>query len=287
MKDNSVEQYNFFFAERTEPLHTMLVNCGHQTVKSPANYCWHGLRRGSSPLAIWQYTVAGKGELMLNGEVTPLTPGKAFLLTIPENHCYRLPENSAMWEFYFVSIQGSEAIRLWENCRQQHGSVIDFSPESRPMNVIKKILRLCREQPLNDRHQSSALGYEFIMSIFSELNDAPLQYSGSNFMTSVRQYILENLHRQFSVDELAVRFNCSRSHFSKRFKKECGVPPHEFILELKMRWAVRLLQNTGKSIKEIAVECGFEDSSYFAKSFRLFYGRSPREYRDGSRDGQI
>ena len=49
-----------------------------------------------------------------------------------------------------------------------------------------------------------------------------------------------------------------------------------------MRLAVRLLQTTNGSVKEVAENCGFEDASYFCKVFRNHYGVSPAGFRSGA-----
>ena len=48
-----------------------------------------------------------------------------------------------------------------------------------------------------------------------------------------------------------------------------------------MRLAVRLLQTTTASVKEIAAQCGFDDVSYFCKVFRKVHSLTPGEYRSG------
>ena len=47
-----------------------------------------------------------------------------------------------------------------------------------------------------------------------------------------------------------------------------------------MRLAVRLLQTSAGSVKEVAAACGYEDTSYFCKVFRKFYGTTPAGFRD-------
>ena len=53
----------------------------------------------------------------------------------------------------------------------------------------------------------------------------------------------------------------------------------EYIINLRIQNACRLLLETNKSITDIAFECGFNDSNYFGDSFRKIKGISPRKYR--------
>ena len=91
---------------------------------------------------------------------------------------------------------------------------------------------------------------------------------------------MENLGRPISVNDLAAAVNCSRLHFTRLFQAAEGRSPHEFIADLKMRLAVRLLQTTPGSVKEVAAACGYEDTSYFCKVFKKFHGTTPAGFRN-------
>ena len=103
-------------------------------------------------------------------------------------------------------------------------------------------------------------------------------------MTRIHDFCRRNLDRPISVDDLARVAGCSRWHFTRRFRELAGEPPHTFILAQKMRLALRLLQTTAAPVKEIAGSCGFEDTSYFCKVFKLHYGITPGGYRGGGKE---
>ena len=81
------EHYSLFFSERTDRLHAMLTNCGHELTTS-RSYVWDGLKRGQAELVIWQYTLSGMGRLRFVENEYPIAPGSAVLLVVPEYHCY-------------------------------------------------------------------------------------------------------------------------------------------------------------------------------------------------------
>ena len=55
--------------------------------------------------------------------------------------------------------------------------------------------------------------------------------------------------------------------------------PIRYLTENRMKYAVKLLENTSLSIKEVAQKSGYDDQLYFSNIFRIHYGRSPRAYR--------
>lgn len=273
------ESYTPFYTERTERLHSMLLNCGHELARSP-EYRFDGLNRGNHNLVIWQYTLNGMGRVSHGGREYPVPPGSAFVLMVPEPHVYFLPPDSASWEFLYVTVNGSELVRLGTEYRRRNGIVRPFAADSATVRMAWELLAVCREKRLAGRYDASARAYSFLMSLMAEpALSAPAR--GEDFMARVHAFCRKNLDRPISVDELARVAGCSRWHFTRRFQEIEGVPPHEFIIAQKMRLAVRMLQTTAAPVKEIAMQCGFEDTSYFCKVFKHHYGTTPGGYCSG------
>ena len=86
--------------------------------------------------------------------------------------------------------------------------------------------------------------------------------------------------RKFTIEEMCVRTNMSRAVFFREFKKYYHSTPLDYLLHLRIQRASGLLSNTAIRISEIAVECGFSDSSYFALQFRRHAGLTPKQFRN-------
>jgi len=84
---------------------------------------------------------------------------------------------------------------------------------------------------------------------------------------------------KFTIEEMCVRTNMSRAVFFREFKKYYHAAPLDYLLKLRIQRASGLLVNTGLNISEIALECGFSDSSYFTLQFRRHAGLSPKQFR--------
>ncbi|MCX7987605.1 MAG: helix-turn-helix transcriptional regulator, partial [Bacteroidales bacterium] len=82
----------------------------------------------------------------------------------------------------------------------------------------------------------------------------------------------------FSVEDFAKEMCVSRSLLHKKLTAITGLSANEFILSLRMKKALALLNSNDKSISEIAYQVGFNDPKYFSKCFKKFYGHSPSEY---------
>ena len=76
------------------------------------------------------------------------------------------------------------------------------------------------------------------------------------------------------------RLACSSpAHFSRRFAKEFGTPPHRYLITRRIERAKHLLSSTEASILDIGLSVGFESAASFSNAFRRVVGVSPSAYR--------
>jgi AraC-like DNA-binding protein len=101
----------------------------------------------------------------------------------------------------------------------------------------------------------------------------------NQLMQEIATYIYNNFDKKITLDDIAVKFNISRSYLSKKFKQTTGFGFKEYLVDVRVKNACRLLLETNESITDIAFECGFNDSNYFGDAFRRIKGVSPNKYR--------
>ena len=101
----------------------------------------------------------------------------------------------------------------------------------------------------------------------------------SETIQSAMDYILQQLHHDITLKEIADYAELSETYFSALFKKETGETVSEFIQKSRVREAQSLLQYSDYSLMEIAQYLGFCSQSHFSKTFRKFSGTTPGQYR--------
>lgn len=114
---------------------------------------------------------------------------------------------------------------------------------------------------------------EFMMDAGERTSD------GQDIIEEIRNYILENVDRELSLEDLADQARMSPFHFSRQFKRYAGVSPHTYLVNARINTARFYLVSSDLTVKEIAFNCGFSSVSSFCTSFKKNVGSTPMDYR--------
>ncbi len=123
-----------------------------------------------------------------------------------------------------------------------------------------------------------------ILSMILENLDAPPGSAPphSRLVSRCRQEVLRYLcSTSLNVAWLAERLGCSADYLSHIFRAETGRRLASFINEERVKLGKYLLQGSALSIGEVALSCGYADPNYFARIFKRFIDKTPREFRAG------
>lgn len=102
----------------------------------------------------------------------------------------------------------------------------------------------------------------------------------SRCILKVKNFISKNYMDELRLPELASLAGMSSSAFSRFFKLHTGRNISEYIIDLRLGYAARMLVDTAKSISEIGFDCGFNNLSNFNRIFKKKKGCSPSEFRE-------
>lgn len=102
----------------------------------------------------------------------------------------------------------------------------------------------------------------------------------SRRILKVKNFISKNYMNELRLPELASLAGMSSSAFSRFFKLHTGRNISEYIIDLRLGYAARMLVDTAKSISEIGFDCGFNNLSNFNRIFKKKKGCSPSEFRE-------
>lgn len=101
----------------------------------------------------------------------------------------------------------------------------------------------------------------------------------SRRVTKVKQYINDHYSEQLRLDDLASMVGMSPSAFSRFFKMRTGKSLSDYLLDIRLGYAARMLVDSTKNISEICYESGFNNLSNFNRIFKSKRNITPRDFR--------
>lgn len=146
----------------------------------------------------------------------------------------------------------------------------------------------------NISHQLSEkkAGYEFIVmgllycfvglvvqkGLFAVQKDMPEHFKKLKHFKSVLTLIQNNYSENITLEQMAASIPMNANYFCRFFREMTHKTPVQYLNYYRIESACEKLTATDKSITEIALECGFNDVSYFVKVFKKFKGITPSNY---------
>ncbi len=113
-------------------------------------------------------------------------------------------------------------------------------------------------------------------------NQIQMESSFSKLTIDVIYYLQSCYNKKITIEKLAQVFHTNRTTLLADFKKSTGQSINCYVIQLRMTMAATLLRDTALSISEICERTGFNDISYFSKSFKKVIRITPSEYRKRS-----
>lgn len=250
-----------------------------------------------------RWTVDGETFQLREGDIVVVKPGQIF---------------SGIVSTESVSVE-VESIEIQSKCESLHGILVDalgLNPadarsivgnlESKPVGPV----RVTNEV---QKSFSDLVGNDFPDTGFHELyrrltisrilasicragdgEKATALFQRSNSERAVADFLAEletRCDEEWTLDAMAESTGLKRSRFGTLCRHLTGESPATRLNRLRIRRGRRLLSDTDRSVTDIAFDCGFASSQYFAKIFRRFQGHEPTHYRrlarTSSRGGSV
>lgn len=266
-----------------DPLTDRLLFGGLENRTHPKVYDWDGLRRGvdaDHPVMIFQYTLAGYGCYAAGGQISRVPPEHAFVAIVPSAHRYYLPPESPSWHFFYLLIPHDYIVSRFADAGRRYGAVVAMPSDSVVLSRAVTLFEgMCRRS-FPDAYAAEQAMLEFMIEYERHLHQGAASPSQRDqLLLPLRQYVLRQLSRAISVEELASLAGMSRSNYTHHFRAVTGLSPAHYVNNLRLQEVSRRLLGTRLPLKSIADETGFADANHLCKAFRRAFHISPGQYR--------
>jgi len=244
-----------------------------------------------------KYIIQGTGDLFVSDSITHFEPGNLFLIGSNQSHVFKSDakyfrnednlQSSSVSIFFqegslgdgFFNIEEVSSIR---NLIERSGRGIRFSNEvaSKSGQGIMDLLNLSGFDRflkilyiLNELAKSG--DYEYLATVNSPF---PLTDNENQKVNEVINYIYTNYKKDIKLEEVARIANYSQAAFCHFFKQRTRKTFIQFLIEVRVSQACKLLRNSDLNVSEICYESGFNNVSNFNRQFKKVTGMNPTAY---------
>lgn len=147
---------------------------------------------------------------------------------------------------------------------------------------IKEIDLMCDRRPFAYQLAVKGYLYQIFYTLISHCESNRPDTSSKKSLEKVKAiltYIADNYQHEISIEEISGYCHYSKSYFMKFFKEIMGTSFIRYLNDYRLEAAARLLTGSADTVVTIAVACGFENLSYFNRSFKKKFGVTPGQYR--------
>lgn len=224
------------------------------------------------------YVHSGKGYLTANHREYTVTAGQIFAC-YPNEIVYYRADSDDPWKYSWVAFNGLNSDFYFERAGLSKNNLVIDCPKKQ---VIEHAFHeiLSTEQSAANK-DLSYMGYLYLI-LSSIVDKSPLVKNTSNSTEYVKEaitYIKKNFDQPITISDISANLSLDRKYFSKIFKRELQMSPHEYLINYRLTRACELMRTTNLSIAEIATTVGYDNQFSFSRVFKKYKGVSPSDYR--------
>lgn len=232
---------------------------------------------------VLHYITHGTGTFYYNHENFALEAGDLFLLK-PNEMTYYVANSSDPWSYYWIGISGTKTEDLFNLSKINETAILKYSQSKKTKTIGNLIKEIVLQTESNLTQLDYIKAYSYLYSIMYELGKAypnPLRENKikHDYFSQIKNYIDQNYHNNIDIQSIADQLNINRSYLSVLFKKNIGLSPKKYMIDVRMKRASQLLFATKMTINEIAFSVGYNDQVTFSKAFKNYFLLTPSQYR--------
>lgn len=225
----------------------------------------------------------GKGELHINEHIFQLSAGDAFLIPAGKVSYYEASKDDP-WCYAWISFLGiNSQMYLYQLITSTDDVYIIHGLDTlKYKERIFDIISL-QDNSTSSYFQANGVLFQVMAMLFDDIGFQESSWGKNSVVDEIKYYLDINYSEKIKLQDVAKSFGIHPNYLTRIFREKYGVSPKQYLINLKLKKARRLLITTGLSVSVIASSLGFDDQLAFSKIFKKEFSVSPSEYRKQSR----
>jgi AraC-like DNA-binding protein len=226
------------------------------------------------------YIAGGEGTFETGSNTYNVKTGDVLMLFPNQWHRYS-PNPKTGWTEYYVGLKGPVIDNILKcGFIKIDEPVFNIGEDDMVIQIFKDILESVEAEKSCFQQETSGAVLHLLGHILKIKKDE--SFKGKNtedFVKKAKFIMLQNLTQNIDIEQIADELMVGYSRFRKEFKKYTGMSPLHYHNDLRLQESRKMLAFTEKSIKQIAIDLGYESDFYFSRLFKAKTGNSPTQYR--------
>lgn len=228
------------------------------------------------------FALEGQGKITVDRATYEFTTDNAVVLTPQSNHSIVSDTRLTLLVLAFDSsvLDASGRIELLDHSFPQSAYMqLNGFIASELRQLLRKMLfEQSRVTPLGNWAMRIYL-LEMLLLLARSKNPVPVSDSNQLRAERIRSYIDSNYYEPLQAGDLGSKLGISARHVNQIFKDQYQLTPTQYLTDVRMQVAQKLLQETDKDIVSVCFEVGYENLSTFYRTFKGVVNMSPNQYR--------
>ena len=231
------------------------------------------------------YIAAGKGYFYFKGSETPTVVTKGHMVLFrpkePQVYNYYVEDKTEVYWVHFTGWKIEQYLDSYELPKEENVFFTGVSPDY-PW-IYNQIIREMQLKRANYDDIIKLYLHHILLTINRYIKES--QQTSNETINDIERavhYFNDNYTKPISIEQYAEEHLMSANWFIHSFKSVMKVPPMQYITNLRIAAAKGYLDNSNKTINEIAAAVGYDNALYFSRVFKKRTGMSPSEYKNRS-----
>ncbi|MDT8715670.1 helix-turn-helix transcriptional regulator [Clostridium sp. 19966] len=258
--------------EQKLPLFLAGVGCKHsqENVYRPNGY----------PYLQWIQCRKGTGKLIVDGYTYNVNENQGFLLF--PNIAHEYYSTSEHWEVDWLTIGGYLSSEMFKKAGMDKSQVFYVSEPELILLRTEKMLDICTSYNTLKSLDCSKILYSLIIDIIAYASKDKSDFIVGHYskLKNIFDYIDSHFNKVITLEELSSIADITPQYLCALFKKTTGMRIFEYINSIRIKNSKEMiLKQRDMSIKNISLNCGYDDVSYFCSIFKRLEKVTPGEFK--------